>query len=278
MPDQVLTLADECPSVLLIDSGDTVIRTYPRSTPTAELRVEVTFKAGLSPGDPVTLWFNRQPNQPYLVETTDWQGLSDIQSNTYPPIYNFTGTPPRVEYFPGNPLSNAGVAFYPVTATEDGGYTVLSDTSGVIASDLTVIVEHLSMEWLSSAESYEDGQFQGEPTYRYRESWETYTISINRNLTWYYGTPDGEPLGDAFTEVVFFEGETETLKITIPGDARPLEIECSEGCEEDCIPIYDSRSNYLCVCKDNQPNDVDGYDYQPYSHNQTNPRLIDLNP
>jgi hypothetical protein len=70
---------------------------------------------------------------------------------------------------------------------------------------------------------------------------------------------------------------TEALRINFMGTPAPLTIECTEPCEEGCLPLYQNATR-LCICKDVKVNETDDYDYQPYDHNQSKPRLNDFNP
>jgi hypothetical protein len=75
---------------------------------------------------------------------------------------------------------------------------------------------------------------------------------------------------------------TEALRINFLGTPAPLTIECTEPCEEGCLPVYENVGARICVCRETPGkkfiNEIDGYDYQPYDHNQSKPRLNDFNP
>jgi hypothetical protein len=75
---------------------------------------------------------------------------------------------------------------------------------------------------------------------------------------------------------------TEALRINFLGTPAPLTIECSEPCEEGCLPVYQNTSSRICVCRETPGkkfvNEVDEYDYKPYEHSNAGPRLNDFNP
>jgi hypothetical protein len=103
-------------------------------------------------------------------------------------------------------------------------------------------------------------------------------------------TPDARSIdfetgevSDAWSIVVYevYEwGDSEIARFNFDTDPNPLTVRCLDSvCDEDCIPTYDSAGAVICVCRENgEPNEIDDYDYQPYGHNQTQSRLIDLNP
>ncbi len=79
---------------------------------------------------------------------------------------------------------------------------------------------------------------------------------------------------------VYEWGDSELTRFRFDTDPNPISIKCLDSdCDEDCIPTYSASGAVLCICRENgEPNDIDDYDYQPYHHNQTQPRLIDHNP
>jgi hypothetical protein len=79
---------------------------------------------------------------------------------------------------------------------------------------------------------------------------------------------------------VYEWGDSELTRFRFDTDPNPISVKCLDSvCDEDCIPTYSASGAVLCICRDNgEPNDIDDYDYQPYHHNQTQPRLIDHNP
>jgi hypothetical protein len=88
-----------------------------------------------------------------------------------------------------------------------------------------------------------------------------------------------EFISDPRSDINNIDDWLEVLRINFMGTPAPLTIECTEPCEEGCLPVYANQgTSRLCVCKDTKVNDIDDYDYQPYGHNQSKPRLNEFNP
>ena len=78
---------------------------------------------------------------------------------------------------------------------------------------------------------------------------------------------------------VYEWGDSELSRFQFDSDPSPITVQCLESeCDDDCIPTYDSQGNVLCICRDAEVNDTDGYEYQPYEHNQTRPRYNEYQP
>jgi hypothetical protein len=78
---------------------------------------------------------------------------------------------------------------------------------------------------------------------------------------------------------VYEWGDSELSRFQFDSDPSPITVECLESvCDDDCIPTYDSTGNLLCICRDAEVNETDGYEYQPYEHNQTRPRYNEYTP
>jgi hypothetical protein len=74
-------------------------------------------------------------------------------------------------------------------------------------------------------------------------------------------------------------GDSELSRVQFDSNPQPITVECLESvCDDDCIPTYDSENNLLCICRDAEVNETDGYEYQPYEHNQTRPRYNEYTP
>jgi hypothetical protein len=102
-------------------------------------------------------------------------------------------------------------------------------------------------------------------------------------------TSDGRPIdidtaavSDGWVIVVYevYEwGDSELSRVQFDSNPQPVTVECLESvCDDDCIPTYDSENNLLCICRDAEVNETDGYEYQPYEHNQTRPRYNEYTP
>jgi hypothetical protein len=115
-------------------------------------------------------------------------------------------------------------------------------------------------------------------------------FALNTALTALETYPDGRPIDWETKEVagvwaivvyaVSADGDSELSRFNFDVNPNPISVKClSADCDEDCIPTYNASGSVICICGNNgEPNEIDGYDYQPYHHNQTQPRLIDLNP
>jgi hypothetical protein len=78
---------------------------------------------------------------------------------------------------------------------------------------------------------------------------------------------------------VYEWGDSELSRVQFDSNPQPVTVECLESvCDDDCIPTYDSENNLLCICRDAEVNETDGYEYQPYEHNQTRPRYNEYTP
>jgi hypothetical protein len=79
---------------------------------------------------------------------------------------------------------------------------------------------------------------------------------------------------------VYAWGDSELTRFSFDSDPSPISVEClNSECDEDCIPTYDSNNALICLCRDNgEPNEIDDYDYQPYSHNTTQPHFNEYQP
>lgn len=93
---------------------------------------------------------------------------------------------------------------------------------------------------------------------------------------------DTAAVSDGWAIVVYevYEwGDSELSRVQFDSNPQPVTVECLESvCDDDCIPTYDSSGNVLCICRDAEVNDTDGYEYQPYEHNQTRPRYNEYQP
>jgi hypothetical protein len=93
---------------------------------------------------------------------------------------------------------------------------------------------------------------------------------------------DTAAVSDGWAIVVYeiYEwGESELSRVQFDSNPQPVTVKCLESvCDDDCIPTYDSANNLLCVCRDAEVNETDGYEYQPYEHNQTKPRYQEYQP
>jgi hypothetical protein len=91
-----------------------------------------------------------------------------------------------------------------------------------------------------------------------------------------------EFISEAGLDIQNMDDWTEALRINFMGTPAPLTIECAEPCEEGCLPVYENIGSRICVCRETPGekfiNETDDYDYQPYAHNQSKPRLNDFNP
>lgn len=91
-----------------------------------------------------------------------------------------------------------------------------------------------------------------------------------------------EFVSEAGLDIENIDDWTEALRINFMGTPAPLTIECAEPCETGCLPLYNNIGSRICICKEQQGkkvvNEVDDYEYQPYEHNQSKPRLNDFNP
>jgi hypothetical protein len=78
---------------------------------------------------------------------------------------------------------------------------------------------------------------------------------------------------------VYEWGDSELSRVQFDSNPQPVTVDCLESvCDDDCIPTYDSENNLLCICRDAEVNETDGYEYQPYEHNQTRPRYNEYTP
>ena len=293
MPDQTIEFGEDCPQLIITHVSPQVPEAdrripYTKADPNALVKVEAEYKSGLNPGDAVSVWGELTPGSPHLQETTDWDALSDLQSSGEE--FTFTGTPPQLVYSQGyGPELICGGVPYPLTTAQDGEYIEFYSTAGLVGVTLNTETSNLSMSYLKTHRFWIEGYYTDVtgftlPEYRSEEEWDEYSTTVTRSLSWYYGDGDANPLGEPHTKITIYERLeesdpwTEAKTLTVPGDARPLTVECASGCEEDCFPVYNASGAYICICSGNEPNDIDDYDYQPYGHNQTRPPLIELNP